>query len=109
MGVLELASANRGAKPAMCYQCFGCGKCAGVNPDPNVNMCPLCHRIVEDGVRWCPYCGAYIRPKTGSLAAKRKRARAHASEPAPDAQVDAQTEDAAASAKPPEVPSAASS
>ena len=62
----------------MCYQCYGCGKCAGVNPDPNVTMCPLCHRIVEDGVRWCPYCGAYIRPKTGSLAGKRKRARQEA-------------------------------
>ncbi|MBE6465069.1 MAG: hypothetical protein E7003_07095 [Eggerthellaceae bacterium] len=59
----------------MCYQCFGCGKCAGVVPDPDKNMCPLCHRNVEMGLRWCPYCGAYIRPKTGSLASKRKDAR----------------------------------
>ncbi|MBQ6455222.1 MAG: hypothetical protein IJJ32_03930 [Eggerthellaceae bacterium] len=85
----------------MCYQCFGCGKCAGVVPDPDKNLCPLCHRNVEMGLRWCPYCGAYIRPKTGSLASKRKNARGTTAESSSDSQVVASAETVTPKVKPP--------
>lgn len=90
----------------MCYQCFGCGKCAGIVPDPDKTTCPFCHRVVEDGVRWCPDCGAYIRPKTGSLAVKRKRARAQVSGSSAEAQGETQSKEAIANVKLPDAPSA---
>lgn len=99
------------ANSTMCYQCFGCGKCAGVTPDPDKNMCPMCKRVVEDGVRWCPDCGAYIRPKTGSLAAKAKRARARAQAAGlpSESQADAQNQVAASGVKLPAAPSGSAS
>ncbi len=59
----------------MCYQCSGCGKCLGGEyQNKATTTCPCCRYEVETGVRRCPKCGAFIRPKTGSVLARKPKA-----------------------------------
>ena len=57
----------------MCYQCWGCGRCSNEEKN-NINnfmrLCPICKCNIQDDQRYCPKCGLYIRPKTGSVLKK---------------------------------------
>lgn len=58
----------------MCYQCSGCGRCLEGQGDLSAKpRCPCCRREVDPAVRYCPSCGAFIRPKAGSVKANRKQ------------------------------------
>lgn len=58
----------------MCYQCFGCGKCLPEEERKNLKpKCPACKAELEEGVKFCPKCGMYIRPKAGSLLVKKPK------------------------------------